>query len=156
MQIAFTPDEIAAVVQPRRIAGAAAETIRGIASLASAGPGDLAFLESAKYRPEVPATRASAVLLPADYEGAPRAGQVFFHVDDPSVALARLCARLEQALWPKPAPGVHPSASVAAGAVVAPTATVGPLCVIEAGASVGICRRRCSSGAGRRSARTAG
>jgi UDP-3-O-[3-hydroxymyristoyl] glucosamine N-acyltransferase len=137
MQIAFTTDEIEAIVRPRRIAGTTAETIRGIASLANAGPGDLAFLESPKYRPEVLTTRASAILLPADYVGEPRAGQVFILVDDPSVALATLCGRLEQALWPKPAPGVHPSASVAPGAVIAPTATVGPLCVIEAGARVG-------------------
>jgi UDP-3-O-[3-hydroxymyristoyl] glucosamine N-acyltransferase len=137
MQIAFTTDEIAAIVRPRRMAGASAEAIRGIASLAAAQPGDLTFLESAKYRPEVPTTRASAILLPADYEGQPRPGQLFVFVDDPSVALASLCARLEQALWPKPAPGIHPSASVAPDAVVAPTATVGPLCVIEAGARVG-------------------
>jgi len=137
MQIAFTPDEIAAIVRPRRMAGTSAETIRGIASLAAAGPGDLAFLEHARYRPEVPTTRASAVLLPADYVGEPRAGQLYVFVDDPSVALAGLCLRLEQLLWPKPAPGIHPSASVAPGAVIAPTATVGPLCVIEAGATVG-------------------
>ncbi len=137
MQIAFTLEEIAAIVRPRRTAGTGPKAIRGIASLAAAGPGDLSFLESAKFRPEVPGSRASAVLLPADYAGEPQAGQVFFFVDDPSVALARVCDRLEQALWPKPAPGVHPSASVAPGAVVAPTATVGPLCVIEAGARVG-------------------
>lgn len=137
MQIAFTPDEIAAMVRPRRTLGTGAEAIRGIASLAAAGPGDLAFLESAKYRPAVAQTRASAVLLPADFQGEPRPGQVFLFVDDPSVALATLCTRLEQLLWPKPAPGVHPSASVAPDAVISPTATVGPLCVIEAGARVG-------------------
>jgi UDP-3-O-[3-hydroxymyristoyl] glucosamine N-acyltransferase len=137
MQIAFTTEEIAAIVRPRRTAGGGAEKIRGIASLAAAGPGDVAFLESAKYRPEVPKTGASLVLLPADYAGEPRAGQVFLFVDDPSVALARLCDRLEQALWPKPEPGVHPSASVAPDAVIAATATVGPLCVVEAGARVG-------------------
>ena len=137
MQIAFTTDEIAAIVRPRRTAGQASEPIRGIASLAAAGPGDLAFLESPKYRPEVLTTRATAILLPPDYAGEPRPGQAFIFVDDPSVALATLCGRLEQALWPKPAPGVHPSAVVAPGAVVAPTATVGPLCVIEEGARVG-------------------
>lgn len=57
-------------------------------------------------------------------------------MDNPSVALARVCARIEQSLWPKPAPGVHPTAVVAAGAKVAASATIGPLCVVESGAVV--------------------
>jgi len=137
MQAAFTPQDIAAAVGPLRVSGSTSETIRGIAGLAAAQPGDLAFLGNAKYRDDVASTRASAVLLPPDYSGEPRPGQVFFFVDDPSAALARLCGRLEQVLWPKPAAGVHPSASVAPGAVIAPSATVGPLCVVEAGATVG-------------------
>jgi UDP-3-O-[3-hydroxymyristoyl] glucosamine N-acyltransferase len=85
----------------------------------------------------VAATRASVVLLPADYAGEPGPGQLFLLVDNPSVALARVCSRFEQLLWPKPPPGVHPSAQVAPEARVDPSATVGPLCVVEAGAVVG-------------------
>jgi UDP-3-O-[3-hydroxymyristoyl] glucosamine N-acyltransferase len=58
-------------------------------------------------------------------------------VENPSVALARLCARIEQSLWPKPPAGIHPSAVVAPGAQVHATAHVGPLCVVEEGAVVG-------------------
>jgi UDP-3-O-[3-hydroxymyristoyl] glucosamine N-acyltransferase len=137
MQVAFSPEEIVAIVKPREMRGSTTETIRGIASLATAVPGDLSFLGNSKYRPEVPATRASVVLVPQDYKGAPGPNQLLLLVDNPSVALARLCARLEQALWPKPPAGVHPSASVARGASVAASATVGPLCVIEEGAEVG-------------------
>ena len=137
MQVAFSPEEIVAIVKPREMRGFTTETIRGIASLATAVPGDLSFLGNSKYRPEVPATRASVVLVPQDYKGAPGPNQLLLLVDNPSVALARLCARLEQALWPKPPAGVHPSASVARGASVAASATVGPLCVIEEGAEVG-------------------
>jgi UDP-3-O-[3-hydroxymyristoyl] glucosamine N-acyltransferase len=137
MQVALRPEEIAAVVQARQTRGATAETIRGIAALGSAEAGDLSFLANPKYRAEVAATRASLVLLPPDYRGEPRAGQLFLIVDNPSLALARLCLRLEQALWPKPAPGVHATASVDPAARVDPTATVGPLCVVEAGAVVG-------------------
>jgi UDP-3-O-[3-hydroxymyristoyl] glucosamine N-acyltransferase len=53
------------------------------------------------------------------------------------MALARICARIEQSLWPKPAPGIHPSAIIAAGARIAASATIGPLCVIEDGAVIG-------------------
>lgn len=137
MQVSFTSTDIAAITEPKATRGATTETVRGLASLTEAGPGDLAFLGNAKYKSQVAATRASVVLLPADFVGEPQPGQLFILVDHPSVALARVCARIEQSLWPKPAPGVHPSAVVAVGAKIAATATVGPLCVVETGAVVG-------------------
>ena len=137
MPVAYTSAEIASFVGALRTAGTTPHPVRDIASLASAGPGDLSFLGNGKYKHQVPASNASVLLLPADFAGEPRPGQVYLFVENPSVALARLCARIEQSLWPKPAPGVHPSAVVAATAVVDPSAHVGPLCVIEAGATVG-------------------
>ncbi len=137
MQFEFTVEEIAAAVQPQRSLGATTEPVRGFASLKAAGPGALAFLANPRFKAEVAASRASVVLLPADFAGRPGPNQLFLFVAQPSLALARICARLEQALWPKPAPGIHPSAHVSAGAAVDPTATVGPLCVIEGDAVVG-------------------
>jgi UDP-3-O-[3-hydroxymyristoyl] glucosamine N-acyltransferase len=137
MQVAYTPAEIAAIVGARRTTGSTTDVIRDIASLTSARPGDLAFLGNPKYRSQVADCAASAVLLPADYSGEPRPGQVFIFVDHPSVALAQVCARIEAALWPKPGPGIHPSAVVAPAARIDPTAHVGPLCIIEDGAVVG-------------------
>jgi UDP-3-O-[3-hydroxymyristoyl] glucosamine N-acyltransferase len=137
MKVAFSPDEIVAIVKPRQVRGSTTETIRGLGSLGTAVPGDLSFLGNSKYRSEVPTTRASAVLVPADYHGEPGPNQLLLLVDNPSIAFARLCSRLEQALWPRPAAGVHPSAFVAPGALVAPSATIGPLCVVEAEAVIG-------------------
>lgn len=137
MQVAYRPEDIAAIVSPARTAGSTTETIRDIASLKAARPGDLSFLGNAKYRAEVASTQASVVLVPLDYAGDPQPNQVFFWVDKPSVALARLCARIEQSLWPKPAPGIHPTAFVAPGASISPLATVGPLCVVATGATIG-------------------
>jgi UDP-3-O-[3-hydroxymyristoyl] glucosamine N-acyltransferase len=137
MQVAYTPAEIAAIVGAIRTAGTTTLKIRDIASLAAAGPGDLSFLGNAKYRAQVPASSATLLLLPPDYAGEPRADQVFLYVENPSVALARICARIEQSLWPKPPAGIHPSAVVAATAHIDPTAHIGPLCVIEAGVQVG-------------------
>ncbi|RXK55454.1 UDP-3-O-(3-hydroxymyristoyl)glucosamine N-acyltransferase [Oleiharenicola lentus] len=137
MQVNYTPEEIAVIVGAQRVAGSADRSVTDIASLSAAHPGDLSFLGNPKYRSQVPDSAATVLLLPLDYVGEPRAGQVFLHVENPSAALARLCARIEQALWPKPAPGIHPSAVVAAGAVVDTTAHVGPLCVIEDGAQIG-------------------
>ncbi len=137
MQLALSAAELAAIVQPLATRGATDMTVRGLASLATAQAGDLTFLGNPKYKAEVAATAASVVLLPRDFAGEPSAGQLFLLVENPSVALARVCARLEQALWPRPAPGVHASAVVAPGARVAASATVGPLCVVEDGAEVG-------------------
>lgn len=137
MQVSFTPAELQAITQPRRVRGSTTDTVHGLAALGSAGPGDLSFLGNTKYRPEVAATKASVVLLPPDFDGQPAANQLFLIVDRPSVALAQVCSRIEQLLWPKPAPGIHPSAQVAKGAKIAASATVGPLCVVEEGATVG-------------------
>ncbi|HXQ82384.1 MAG TPA: UDP-3-O-(3-hydroxymyristoyl)glucosamine N-acyltransferase [Opitutaceae bacterium] len=137
MQVSFTLAEIAAIAKPSRTAGTTTESIRGIASLGSAKPGDISFLGNPKYRSAVASTLASIVLLPPDYAGGPGPNQVHMAVDNPSIALARLCSRIEQSLWPRPAPGIHPTATVAAEASVAESATVGPLCVVEPGAAVG-------------------
>ena len=137
MQFSFTPDEVAAIVQPRAARGATRAAIRGISALGTARPGDLSFLGNPKYKGEVAATRASLVLVPPDYVGDPAGDQLFLVVDQPSVALARLCARIEQALRPPPSPGVHPTALVAAGAHVAASASVGPLCILEDGVRIG-------------------
>lgn len=137
MQVSFTAAEIAAIVQPKSTRGATTTAIRGLAGLTDAAVGDLSFLGNIKYKADVAKTQASIVLLPADYVGEPQPDQLFVLVENPSVALAKICGRIEQSLWPKPAPGVHRSAVVEPGAAVAPSATVGPQCVVEAGAVIG-------------------
>jgi UDP-3-O-[3-hydroxymyristoyl] glucosamine N-acyltransferase len=137
MKVSFTQADIAGIAAPQRTAGSTTEVIRGIASLGSARAGDISFLGNPKYKATVASTRASIVLLPPDYVGEPGANQMYMIVDNPSAALARLCSRVEQALWPKPKPGIHPTAVVARDASVAASATVGPLCVIEPGAAIG-------------------
>lgn len=137
MQLAFSAADIAAIVQPLSIKGSTAATVRAIASLGSARAGDLSFLGNPKYKTEVATTAASIVLLPSDYAGEPAPDQQFLFVDKPSVALARVCSRIEQMLWPKPVPGIHPTAVIASGAQIAASATVGPFCVIESGAMIG-------------------
>lgn len=137
MQVSFTSAEIIELAQSTKSKGATDETIRGIAALETAQPGDLSFLGNAKYRSAVATTKASVVLCPLDYEGEPQPNQLFVFVDNPSVALARLCSQIERLLWPQPKPGIHPTASVASSAKIAATATIGPLCVIEDGVTVG-------------------
>lgn len=137
MAPAFSAAQLIEIVEPVRTLGSTDAVVTGIAALEAAGVGDLSFLGNPKYRAEVARSRASVLLLPADFVGEPPAGQLWLFLKNPSIGLTRICRRIEQMLWPKPAPGVHPSAAVAAGAVVAPTAHVGPLCVVEDGARIG-------------------
>ena len=137
MQVQFSAAEIAAITQPSSSRGETRETIRGLAALGDAKAGDLSFLGNARYKTQVAASQASLLLLPKDFGGEPLPNQLWLLVDNPSVALARVCARIEQSLWPKPAAGIHPSAVVASDARVDPLATVGPLCIVESGVVIG-------------------
>ncbi len=137
MQLSFTSDEIAAIVQARAARGATTLMIEGISALRTARPGDLSFLNQAKYKADVASTHASVVLIPPNYVGEPKANQCLLVVDQPSVALARLCARIESASRPPVVAGLHPTAVVAADARVAASASIGPLCVVESGAQIG-------------------
>lgn len=137
MTFSLSVDELVALCGGGRLEGSTTQSIRAIASLAQARPGDLTFLGNPKYRSAVAATQGSIVIVPEDHPGAPSADQAFLRVANPSLALARVCKRIEQQLWQRPSPGIHPSAVVDPSAQIAPGVTVGPLCVIEAGAVIG-------------------
>ncbi|MBS7456344.1 UDP-3-O-(3-hydroxymyristoyl)glucosamine N-acyltransferase [Coralloluteibacterium stylophorae] len=119
--------------------GDPATPVTGVATLARAAAGQLAFLANPRYRAELMATGAEAVVLREEDAGeCPVACLV---ARDPYSAFARIAALFD----PTPAPraGVHPSAVVAADARVDPAAEIGPFVsigarsVIEAGAVVG-------------------
>jgi UDP-3-O-[3-hydroxymyristoyl] glucosamine N-acyltransferase len=109
------------------------QEIRGVATLEDAGSGDIAFLANRRYRTQLAATGASAVILqPADAAACPVDCLV---TANPYLAYARIA----DLLFPTPVcgGGVHPSAVVAPGARIDATAWVGPLCVVEDGAEIG-------------------
>lgn len=102
-----------------------------VATIEQAGPGDLTFLANMKYARALAATRASAVIAPPGAE----APCPVIRSDEPYVALAQAAALLMPA--DRPAPGVHPLASVAEDATVADTASIGAFAVIGPRATVG-------------------
>ena len=108
--------------------------IRGLAPLEEAGPGELSFYGNPRYRKELAATRASAVLVPPG-EPVSRADVVWVRVPSPHLAFARLLSLFHPAA--RLPPGVHPRAEVHPSARVDPSATVMALAVVEAGAVVG-------------------
>lgn len=137
MPLAFTLADLLALDPSAQTVGERTAPLTGVASLETAGTGDLSFLHNPKYRHQLDTTTAGVVLVPRDTTHSPREGQVYVLTDKPSLLLTRLCDRIAASLWPKPEPGIHPSAVVSASAKVDPTAHIGPLCVIEAGATIG-------------------
>jgi UDP-3-O-[3-hydroxymyristoyl] glucosamine N-acyltransferase len=122
-----------------QLRGDGAVLIEGVATLASAGDRQLGFLANPRYRAELPACRAAAVVLrPADAEA--WHGPALL-ARDPYAAFARIAALFDAPL--QLAAGVHPSAAIDATAQVDPTAQVGAFVSIgarsriEAGALLG-------------------
>lgn len=107
--------------------------IDGVATLARAEPGQLAFLANSRYRGQLTDSRASVVVLRAD-DAADATGAVLI-AKDPYTAFAKMAALFEQK--PLREPGIHPSAVIDPSARVAPGAHVGPFVVIGARSTVG-------------------
>jgi len=119
--------------------------ISGLASLASAGPGELSFIVSNKYLSELSQTSAAAVIIPGDLQDS--CNLPCLVSDDPYLSYARASALFETRS--SPAEGVHPSAVVHVSAVLGDGVCVGPHafidadvrlgddCVIEAGVVIG-------------------
>jgi UDP-3-O-[3-hydroxymyristoyl] glucosamine N-acyltransferase len=108
-------------------------TVERVATLANAGPGELSFLANPRYRGQLAATRAAAVVLEAAaVADCPAAMLVSAN---PYATYARIAAVLHPQA--APVPGVHPTAIVADGARIDPSAEVGALSVIGANVTIG-------------------
>ena len=117
------------------LVGEPALRVSQVASLEQAGPGSLSFLANSKFRKFLTSTRATAVVVsPADVSAVPATSVALVH-PNPYASYARIAAVLHPDT--PAAPGVHPSAVVAAQVRIDPTASVGPLCVIEEGVVLG-------------------
>jgi UDP-3-O-[3-hydroxymyristoyl] glucosamine N-acyltransferase len=99
--------------------------VQRVAGIQDAGPGDVTFLANPKYERALPATRASAVILREDAAPAPCA---MLRTSDPYLAFARAVGLF--APPSRPAAGVHPLASIAAGARLGRDVSIGPFVVL--------------------------
>lgn len=108
--------------------------LKACGGLEEARPGDLSFCKDPKHAKLVESTKASAVLLPPDWDrGAPC---TVIRVADPNhacMAAAKLFAPPE----PVRAPGVHASALVDPSVRLGKDVHVGAFTVIERGAEIG-------------------
>ncbi|MDD2053876.1 UDP-3-O-(3-hydroxymyristoyl)glucosamine N-acyltransferase [Pseudomonas putida] len=113
--------------------GSAEKEITGLATLQEAGPAQLSFLANPQYRKFLADCQAGVVLLKAG-DADLFAGDALI-VPDPYAAYARVSHFFDPK--PKAVAGIHPSAVVAADAVVDPSASIGPFVVIESAARIG-------------------
>jgi len=114
------------------VVGDAGVIIRRVASLRSAGPGDIAFLSQGRFRADLEATQAAAVIVAEGERDATSLPRIVCR--DPYLYFAKVSALLNPE--PSSLPGIHPSAVVEQGASVAADASVGAHCVVGAGAVI--------------------
>jgi UDP-3-O-[3-hydroxymyristoyl] glucosamine N-acyltransferase len=116
-------------------------SVDSVGSLSQAGPRAVSFLANPKYVEQLRETRAAAVILDAKSAGqAPVAALV---AANPHATYARVATLLHPD--PPLQPGVHPAASVAAGASIDPTSEIAAQAFVGAGARIGA---RCFIGPG--------
>ena len=116
--------------------GDPAAEVSAIEPLASAQPGSITFLASAKLRGQLQSTQATCVIVtPAMAAEAGERGATIV-ADDPYLYFARLTQWWAQRARPLGPASVHPSAVVDPSAVMGTGVTIGPLAVIEAGAVI--------------------
>lgn len=106
--------------------------VQRVTGIEDAGPGDVTFFANPKYAAALRVTHASAVILGEGVEAAPCA---MLRTKNPYLAFARAVGLFADG-W-RPAPGIHPRAFVADGAVVAADASIGPFAVVDEGARIG-------------------
>ena len=118
-----------------RLDGDPAREVRGVASLAEAGPDDVAFVVLARYRDAAAASKAACLVVPDDWPAGAASGAILY-VADPNRAMSRIAGTLCPPL-PQPAPGIHPTASVAETAQLGQGVHVGACAVVGEGVSIG-------------------
>ena len=130
-----------------RVLGNAEVLIAQIATLESAKADQIAFLANSKYRAQLDATNAGAVILgvaDADATAIPR-----IVCDNPYAYFAKLSAFLNP--LPKAVAGIHTSAVVGDGAIIDSSVQIDAHVVIGAGAQIGansVIMAGCNIGAG--------
>ena len=99
--------------------------ITGVVGMEQAGPSDLTFLANPKYAPKLKQTRAAAILVS---ERLPVPAPVSVVSPNPYHDFARALALFYQP--PRPAPGIHPQAAIAASAQIGENASISAFAVV--------------------------
>lgn len=131
--MAITIAEISSAVKGD-LAGDGTAVIHGLAGLREAGSGDITFLSNARYQSAVQDTKASAVIVGKDWDGACPCALI--RVENADAAFTAV-ASLFAPTMPAPAAGVHATAVVAEDVELDDSVSIGPHCVLESAVCVG-------------------
>lgn len=126
----FTLGQLAELLDCKLAGGARVDAaITGVATIDSASPNDITFLANKKYAPKVKTTRAAAVIASEPLSAATLVSA------NPYYDFARALALFYQP--PKPAPGIHPTAVIAATAEIGSNPSIGAYAVVGERAIIG-------------------
>jgi UDP-3-O-[3-hydroxymyristoyl] glucosamine N-acyltransferase len=123
---------IASALNLRLENGSPDTEITGLNGIEHAGPGELTFVSNPKYAAAARTTKASAVIVSEDF---PAISAAMLRAKDPYLSFARALELFHQPV--KYAPGVHPTAVVAASAKIGASAHIGPYVVIGEDVTIG-------------------
>lgn len=104
--------------------------ITGVRGIDEAGPGQITFLSSAKYAPKLKTTQAAAVIASQPVSGIPTLVS-----KNPYLDFARALGLFYQP--PRPQPGIHPSAAIAASAQIGEGASIGAFVAVGENVTIG-------------------
>lgn len=129
--MSYTASEIASKIQGEVI-GDGSTILKGFSTADKAGPGDLTFAENEEFFAKAEESAASAVLVASNVTSTRK---VVIRVANARIAFAKVLPLF----FPEPAfaPGVHPTAIVAASAVIDPSAHIGPQCLVGENVRIG-------------------
>ncbi len=116
-----------------RVAGDAETRVRQVASLEGATAEHISFFTGSRYRAKLAATRAGAIVLGTEAEAETQLPRIV--AENPYAYFARVSQLFNPVV--AQAPGVHPSAVVAKGAKLGARVSIGALCVVGEGVSIG-------------------
>lgn len=108
--------------------------VTGLRALQRAEPGDATFVARSGFADHARTSKASVILVGRDWKKPLQA--TLIRVDNPSAAFQRL-VEMEAPPDVKFAPGVHPTAVIAADTILGNGVSVQPYAVIESGAQIG-------------------
>jgi UDP-3-O-[3-hydroxymyristoyl] glucosamine N-acyltransferase len=106
--------------------------ITGVAGIETAGPGELTFISNPKYAGAARTTNASAVIVA---EGFPAIATAMLRSNNPYLDFARALELFHPAT--RYAPGIHPTAVIAASAKIGSGAHIGPYVVVHDNVEIG-------------------
>ncbi len=128
----ITADKLAQIIEAE-VAGDGSLELNGVAKIESANPDEVSFVANVSYRKFLDTTRAGAVIV----DHPPEEGDAVYLVTaDPYGAFLK-ALHVFHPEPPKPEPGVHPTTVIGEDVKLGEGVSIGPLCVIEAGAEIG-------------------